>query len=148
MWSMVGVGLLLTAYVQFGSHVMAVVVLLLLTIFAHVAGNSLGTKLRALYQRKKGRDLFDLWLALERGGFEAEAVIQCFARYMVEGGHSASRAQVEANLHAKASSREFRGDINPLLRPGIDWDFDVAMEVVQDRLVGKLPGEPWKGART
>ncbi len=24
----------------------------------------LGTKLRALYQRKKGRDLFDLWLAI------------------------------------------------------------------------------------
>lgn len=27
----------------------------------------LGTKLRALYQRKKARDLFDLWLALHQG---------------------------------------------------------------------------------
>jgi len=26
----------------------------------------LGTKLRALYQRKKGRDLFDLYIALQR----------------------------------------------------------------------------------
>lgn len=106
----------------------------------------LGTKFRALYQRKKGRDLFDLWLALERGGFEPASVLSCFARYMEEGGHSASRAQVEANLHAKAASREFRGDITPLLRPGIDWDFDVALDVVRTRLVCGLPGEPWRGA--
>jgi predicted nucleotidyltransferase component of viral defense system len=105
----------------------------------------LGTKLRALYQRKKGRDLFDLWTALEHGGVDADRLVACFERYMQEGGHAASRAQVEANLDAKAASKAFRGDIAPLLRPDIDWDFDRAMAVVLDQLVSRLPGEAWRG---
>ncbi len=47
----------------------------------------LATKLRALYQRKKGRDLFDLWFALEQDAVDTEALLRCFARYMAEGGH-------------------------------------------------------------
>jgi hypothetical protein len=42
--------------------------------------------------------------------------------------------------------KEFRDDIGPLLRPGIGWDFDVAMAAVGERLVSRLSGEPWKGA--
>ena len=34
----------------------------------------LGTKLRALYQRRKGRDLFDLWLGLTLGKANATAI--------------------------------------------------------------------------
>lgn len=107
----------------------------------------LGTKLRALYQRRKGRDLFDLWTALSTGQLDPRAVTDVFERYMREGGHSASRAQVEANLHAKARSRAFREDITPLLRPGVPWNFDLAMDEVLERLVSLLPGEPWRGGR-
>lgn len=64
---------------------------------------------------------------------------------MQEGGHAATRAQVEANLDAKGRSKAFRGDIAPLLRPGIDWDFDRAMQAVLDQVVSRLPGEPWRG---
>jgi predicted nucleotidyltransferase component of viral defense system len=32
----------------------------------------MGTKLRALYQRRKGRDLFDLWYTLDRGMVNSE----------------------------------------------------------------------------
>lgn len=35
----------------------------------------LGTKLRALYQRRKGRDLFDLWFAIDQGVVDAGALI-------------------------------------------------------------------------
>lgn len=43
----------------------------------------LGTKLRALDQRKKGRDLFDLSEAIIRlGGLDHEKVVSCFARYL------------------------------------------------------------------
>jgi len=105
----------------------------------------LGTKLRALYQRKKGRDLFDLWFAIERGIVDAEAVLRCFDRYMAEGGHAASRAQFEANLEAKAGDRGFRGDTLPLLRSGVTWDFDLAMDLVRRTLIDRLPGEPWRG---
>ncbi|MCK4516160.1 MAG: nucleotidyl transferase AbiEii/AbiGii toxin family protein, partial [Spirochaetaceae bacterium] len=61
----------------------------------------LGTKLRALYQRKKGRDLFDLWFALENASIDATLILSCFQRYMAEAGHAVTRAQFEANLHAK-----------------------------------------------
>ena len=40
----------------------------------------LGTKLRALYQRKKGRDLFDLWFALQSGRADPDALISCSRR--------------------------------------------------------------------
>lgn len=105
----------------------------------------LATKLRALYQRKKGRDLFDLWLALERGIIDPPRLLACFDRYMTEGGQAVSRAQFEANLNEKRTAPLFRSDIDPLLRPGLGWDLDVAMDAVLEKLVAHLPGEPWKG---
>jgi len=45
----------------------------------------LGTKLRALYQRKKGRDLFDLSMALTGGGVDPDRLLRCFKRCMKEG---------------------------------------------------------------
>ena len=105
----------------------------------------LGTKLRALYQRKKGRDLFDIWTALGRGEVKPDRVVDCFCRYMREGKHSASRAQFEANLALKRKDTRFVSDIEPLLRPGIHWDVDAAMETVLRELVSKLPGDPWSG---
>jgi hypothetical protein len=105
----------------------------------------LGTKLRALYQRKKGRDLFDLAHALSEGKAVPDTVIACFDRYMREGGHPVTRALFEANLHEKSSRPDFRGDMDALLRHDLSWDFDHALEVVLAEIVAKLPGEPWKG---
>jgi len=106
----------------------------------------LGTKLRALYQRKKGRDLFDLWHALEEGIAEPRVLIACFKRYMTENGQKVMRAQFEANLQNKRNHRSFRTDIEPLLRPGVDWDFDTAMNTVLEKIITQLPGEAWKGS--
>jgi predicted nucleotidyltransferase component of viral defense system len=39
----------------------------------------LGTKLRALYQRKKGRDLFDLAIALRQDGVDPDRIAKTFA---------------------------------------------------------------------
>ena len=64
----------------------------------------LGTKLRALYQRKKGRDLYDLWLALGTGDPRGDRIIECFQRYMAHDGAVVSRAKFEANLAAKLHS--------------------------------------------
>ncbi len=105
----------------------------------------LGTKFRALYQRKKGRDLFDLWHALETGSVNPSGIITCFQRYMTEGGHAVTRAQYEENLHGKRKLHDFREDMDPLLRPGVSWDLDAAMDTVLERLVALLPGDPWKG---
>jgi predicted nucleotidyltransferase component of viral defense system len=105
----------------------------------------LGTKLRALYQRKKGRDLFDLAHALGRGGVSAERIVQCFERYMREGGARVTRAMFEQNLAAKKTDPIFSSDMTPLLATGTVWSFDEAFDIVWRELVGRLPGEPWKG---
>jgi predicted nucleotidyltransferase component of viral defense system len=58
----------------------------------------LGTKLRALYQRRKGRDLFDLWLAQVRASVDPERVVASFLQYLGQAGLTVSRAEFEANL--------------------------------------------------
>ena len=108
----------------------------------------LGTKLRALYQRRKGRDLFDLWYALAQGPASADRVVACFERYLREEGHHVTRAAFEENVARKLTDKQFRADITGLLRPGIAWDVDDAGRFVMEHLLVKLPGEPWDGGRS
>ena len=56
-----------------------------------------------------------------------------------------TRAQFEENLAGKRKQPDFRDDIGTLLRPGLSWDFDEAMDAVLANLVARLPGEPWRG---
>lgn len=105
----------------------------------------LGTKLRALYQRRKGRDLFDLWLCLDRKLIQPDRVIACFLRYMAHEGHAVSRAQFEQNLQGKEADPGFMGDIAPLIRTGVKYDPAEAMRFVRSMLIKRLPGEPWRG---
>jgi len=105
----------------------------------------LGTKLRALYQRKKGRDLFDLALGLDHPEFDPEALVAAFAQYMAFGQTPVTRAEFEANMAAKLSNPAFRDDLSALLRPGLDHDADEAWSRVHSALITRLPGAPWKG---
>ncbi len=105
----------------------------------------LGTKLRALYQRKKGRDLFDLGLALRRDDVSPERVVEAFAKYIEAEGAKVTRAMFEQNLAAKTKDPIFTADMTPLLAHGQAWDFDDAFERVWTGLVALLPGDPWKG---
>lgn len=73
------------------------------------------TKLRALYQRKKGRDLFDLWLALVEMGLEPDAIVVAFEPYRPAGY---TRETATRNLAAKVADRTFRTDLEALV---IDW---------------------------
>ena len=65
---------------------------------------------------------------------------------MIEGGHSATRAQFEENLQRKRRLHDFREDMGPLLRPGLAWDVDTATNTVLERVIALLPGDPWKGS--
>lgn len=86
----------------------------------------LGTKLRALYQRRKGRDLFDLYEVGRREGVRLDRVAAAFSFYLSQQGLVVRKAEVEANLLAKLSDRAFRADIGPLLAPGVRHDVDEA----------------------
>lgn len=68
----------------------------------------LGTKMRALYQLKKGRDIFDLWAALRAVEAKSDRVVESSQRYMDHGGLAVSRAEFEANLAAKLATATFR----------------------------------------
>lgn len=105
----------------------------------------LGTKLRALYQRKKGRDLFDLAIALGMGVADPARIIATFSRYMEHGGHHVTRAIFEENFIGKLADGQFTADIGPLLATGYKWDIKSAASVVSARLIEALPGAPWKG---
>jgi predicted nucleotidyltransferase component of viral defense system len=105
----------------------------------------LGTKLRALYQRRKGRDLYDLWLALTTLDADVAKVVECFERYMDHGCTPVSRAEFEANLAAKLRSKQFLEDIEPLLPNDVTYDVAVADAHVREHLLAKLRGDPWKG---
>ncbi|MEK7269984.1 MAG: nucleotidyl transferase AbiEii/AbiGii toxin family protein [Planctomycetota bacterium] len=107
----------------------------------------LGTKLRALYQRKKGRDLFDLWAALEEGRSVPERIIACFRRYLEAAGQKISRAEFEANLAGKIGDPAFLADVRPLLAAGIAFDPVPAAARVRTALIARLPGEAWKGGK-
>ena len=105
----------------------------------------MGTKLRALYQRRKGRDLFDLWLCLSRGLLDRDQVVACFAAYMKHEKRRISRAEFERSLFEKESAPAFLDDIRPLLTAGIGYDAKVAATLVRENLISRLTGELWRG---
>lgn len=108
----------------------------------------LGTKLRALYQRKKGRDLYDLWYAThELPLLDKTIVINIFNHYMKFGGAEVSRAEFEKNLFYKRSDKIFNNDIFPLLSANQagQYNLDVAYSLVQNEFISRLSGEAWKG---
>jgi len=106
----------------------------------------LGTKLRALYQRRKGRDLFDLDCALREGRVDPARIVDAFARYMKAEEHAVSRAEFERNLAAKLQDPVFTEDVGPLLGPEVTYHANTAAALVHEHVIARLEGDPWRGA--
>ena len=77
-----------------------------------------GTKLRALLQRHKNRDLFDLNEALVQLSLNAEKVVATLGHYLRREGHQITRANAEERMLGKLT-RSLTDDIAPLLAAGI-----------------------------
>jgi predicted nucleotidyltransferase component of viral defense system len=93
------------------------------------------TKLRALYQRTKGRDLFDIWLALTIAGVDTAAVLAAFSVYRPLGYTAKSAI---ANLRTKLGHDRFRDDMLPLLAPRYTaYEIDLAADLVIHELLEK-----------
>lgn len=94
------------------------------------------TKIRALFQRSKGRDLFDLWLALTTLDVDPDEMLACFQPYRPDG---ITAARAEQNLRLKLADANFRADLVPLVTEWpTDYDINVAGELVIDTLLSKL----------
>jgi predicted nucleotidyltransferase component of viral defense system len=99
----------------------------------------LGTKLKALYQRKKGRDLFDLYWALTHLDIDAEKVLHCYNVHMKNAvDKPPTQKQFLANMNEKMTDTEFVEDIRLVLKRGIEYDNEVAWDVVRKELVEKI----------
>jgi predicted nucleotidyltransferase component of viral defense system len=105
----------------------------------------LATKLRALYQRKAGRDLFDLAVALGDRRVDPDRVVRAFQVYREHEEHSVKRALFKENLALKMQDETFLTDISQLLSPGFVWDPEAEAPLVSSRLIARLPGDPWRG---
>lgn len=107
----------------------------------------LGTKLRALYQRKKGRDLFDLFLCMKYfPDLSPQSIVDCFLYYLSKEGNKISRAEFEANLDNKIADAFFLQDLSPLLSANTKNDYSAVEghRMLLEKILNLLPGEPWK----
>jgi len=99
----------------------------------------IGTKLRALYQRKKGRDLFDLYKAVKSQNLNPDNVINCYRAYIsFSDGESPSKIVYLANMEEKMQEELFLNDIQALLRPSVAYDPQEAYEIVKRKLIEKI----------
>ena len=99
----------------------------------------LGTKLRALYQRSKGRDLFDLEYSRLHLELDHDDIIQCFNEYMTFSvGKPPSQKEFLLNMEEKEKDPNFRGDMEALLRPEIKYDQEAAFEWLKNELMTKI----------
>jgi predicted nucleotidyltransferase component of viral defense system len=99
----------------------------------------LGTKLRALYQRRKGRDLFDLYWALIQTDLDTDKLIHCYKTYMDFSVKEPPFGKLFlSNMQEKMKDKEFLSDIHAILRPDVEYDNNKAYEVVKAELLDKL----------
>ena len=101
----------------------------------------LGTKMRALFQRRRGRDLFDLYwaLTLAKPPVDPAAIIESFQHYLRQEDSSAGRAEFVGILQSHLADRGFCSDMNQLLRVGAEYDPQKAGAYVKARLLSLLP---------
>jgi predicted nucleotidyltransferase component of viral defense system len=101
----------------------------------------LGTKLRALYQRRKGRDLYDLYKVISENEVDTDAIIHCFKEYIkFSTGNIPSQKDFIENMDAKMKNLNFLGDITALLRQDEKQKYDQqkAYIFIKEKLLQKI----------
>ncbi len=109
----------------------------------------LATKLRALLQRDKGRDPFDLARGLQVfEDLDPDRLVAPFLRYLAFDGQRISQARIEQRLFAKLANPLLLLDLRPLL-PAAEAETiaetattDAIQRIIGD-LVVRIPGETW-----
>lgn len=100
----------------------------------------LGTKLRALYQRSKGRDLFDLDYSRLHMELDVEQIIYCFKEYTTfsTGNRPPSQKEFLMNIEGKEQDPNFTGDMEALLRTGITYNQEKAFEWLKTEVIANI----------
>ncbi len=109
----------------------------------------LATKLRALLQRDKGRDLVDLAKAVALfPGLGAARVVSLFGKYLKACAQAISRAEAEERMWAKLAEPSFLADVGPMLSADDAEEFDTKAEraafvTVFNEFIKRIPGHAW-----
>jgi predicted nucleotidyltransferase component of viral defense system len=107
----------------------------------------LATKLRALLQRNKGRDLVDIAHALDIfPALDAQRTVDMFAEYVRQ--EPIPRWEAEKRMFEKLERRGFLADVHPLLAADERARFDDAagrraFQRVFEGLIGMMSGKAW-----
>ena len=106
------------------------------TIRTYDISELLGTKLRALYQRSKGRDLFDLDYSRLHMNLDLKSIIKCFEEYMTFSvGKPPSQKEFLRNIEDKENDPNFTGDMEAILRPEINYDQEGALSWLKAKIL-------------
>lgn len=98
----------------------------------------LGTKMRALYQRRKGRDLFDMWFAMTQKNVDPKKIIKAWNFYMTEENNSVTQKEFLENMEKKTLDPDFLADMEGLLRPGLSYKVTEAYDFIKTELLEKI----------
>jgi hypothetical protein len=90
------------------------------------------TKLRALYDRRKGRDVYDLYRIADLDLNEA-AVRKMVLYYFYRANKVFHYPTFVSNVELKIEERGFRDDVRALIRPGAKLDWETACQQVLAR---------------
>jgi predicted nucleotidyltransferase component of viral defense system len=99
----------------------------------------IGTKIRALYQRKKGRDLYDIYKSITGTELNIDEVIKSYhtyIRFVVDKPPTAK--QFLLNMEEKMNDKEFLDDTVALLRPEEKYDPLVAWALFRKEILDKI----------
>ena len=102
----------------------------------YTAEELLSTKLKALYGRKKGRDLFDLYYALTQIDIDVEKLLHCYKIHYEHAELKPPTAkQFMRNMEEKLNDTDFTKDIFTVLKPNIEYNNWEAWELVRRKLI-------------
>lgn len=106
----------------------------------------LGTKTRALMQRRQGRDLFDLWFAWSQSqagvtpySVDGKRAMEAFEWYLANEDTAMGIEEAGQRLDQRLRNPAFRQDMDTLLRPGLPrFDVDAAAPIVRNVFLAHL----------
>lgn len=109
----------------------------------------LATKLRALLQRAKGRDLYDAVMVLEQfENLDIDRTVDIFGRYLAQSGRNISRAEAQQRMFAKLEAPHLLLDVRPLLPVDKQETMNESamtesVRQVLAQIIDRFPGDPW-----
>lgn len=100
----------------------------------------LGTKIRALYQRKKGRDLYDIYKSvITNSEISTGKLFESYRYYMrKEPGGIPDRTTYLKNVESKMDDPEFLGDTTALLRPDEIYNPEDGFLLIKKEIIDKM----------